>query len=108
MPIYMKIEPSKAKNKKFKATFSHIKDGKFQIIKSSQFGDSRYKDYTQHKDKKRREQYRARHKKDLSKGTYMSPGFLSYYLLWGDSSSLNTNINSYIKKFNLKRGIAKK
>ena len=103
MPIYMKIEPSKAKNKKFTATFSHYIDGKLKKIKTSQFGDSRYEDYTQHSDKLRRERYRARHSKDLKKGTYMSPGFLSYYLLWGDSSSLNTNINSYIKKFKLKR-----
>jgi len=104
----MKIEKGTAKNKKFKATFSHIKDGKYQKIKTSQFGDNRYQDYTQHKDKERRKKYRARHEKDLSKGTYMSPGFLSMGILWGDSSSLNSNINSYIKKYNLKRGIAKK
>ena len=99
----MKIEKSNAKNKKFKATFSHYIDGTLKTIKTSQFGDSRYEDYTQHSDKSRRERYRARHSKDLKKGTYMSPGFLSYYLLWGNSSSFDTNINSYLKKFKLKR-----
>ena len=107
MPIYMKIEPATAKNKKFKAVFSHIVDGKYRKIKTSSFGDSRYSDYTQHKDKARRLKYRSRHKVDLDNGNYMSPGFLSYYLLWGDSSSLDTNIKSYIKKFKLKSGVAK-
>ena len=107
MPIYMKIEPATAKNKKFKAIFSHIVDGKYKKIKTSSFGDNRYEDYTQHKDKARRLKYRSRHIKDLDKGNYMSPGFLSYYLLWGDSSGLDTNIKTYIKKFKLKSGIAK-
>jgi len=31
------------------------------------FGDKRYKDYTQHKDEKRRESFRARHKCDEAK-----------------------------------------
>jgi len=99
----MKIEKSTAKNKKFKATFSHYIDGTLKKIKTSQFGDSRYEDYTQHKDKERRKKYKARHAKDLKKGTYMNPGYLSYYLLWGDSSSLNTNINTYLKMFKLKK-----
>ena len=102
MPIYMEIKPSTAKNKKFTAVFSHDKDGKRVKIKTSQFGDSRYEDYNQHRDKSRRKLYRDRHAKDLKKGTYMSPGFLSYYLLWGDSSSLNTNIKKYKLKFKLK------
>jgi hypothetical protein len=92
------IEKGTGKNKKWKAIFY---DNKGKKIKTSQFGDNRYEDYTQHKDKKRRSKYRDRHKKDLEKGNYMSPGFLSYYILWGDSTSLNTNIKNYKKKFNL-------
>ena len=98
----MEIKPSKAKNKKFTAVFSHDKDGKRVKIKTSQFGDSRYEDYTQTRDKEQRSRYRARHKKDLSKGTYMSPGHLSYYLLWGESVALDTNIKKYKKMFKLK------
>jgi|TARA_R110000796_G_scaffold251768_1_gene383930 hypothetical protein len=98
----MEIKPSKAKNKKFTAVFSHDKDGKRVKIKTSQFGDSRFEDYTQHLDKVRRKKYRARHSKDLKKGTYMSPGFLSYYLLWGNSGSLDINIKKYKKMFKLK------
>lgn len=94
----MKIEKGTAKNKKWKAIFYDDQDKK---IKTTQFGDNRFEDYTQHKDKKRRSKYRDRHKKDLDKGDYMSAGFLSYYLLWGESTSLKTNISNYKKKFKL-------
>lgn len=102
MPIYVDIKPSTAKNKKFTAVFSHDKDGKRVKIKTTQFGDSRYQDYTQTKDKTKRDQYRRRHKTDLTTNDYMRAGYLSYYLLWGDSSSLNANIKSYKKRFKLK------
>ena len=95
--IKMVIEKGTAKNKKWKAIFY---DGD-KKLKTTQFGDDRYKDYTQHKEKERRDKYRSRHKKDLEKGDYMSAGYLSYYILWGDSTSLNTNIKQYKKKFNL-------
>jgi hypothetical protein len=101
MPIYMKIEKGTAKNKKWKAVFSHYVDGKLKIIKTTQFGDNRYEDYTQHKSKDRREAYRKRHQKDLQKGDYMSAGYLSYYLLWGASTNLDKNIQAYKRKFKL-------
>lgn len=95
----IKIEKGTAKNKKWKATFYNDEGKK---VKTSQFGDNRYQDYTQHKDKKRRDKYRERHKKDLASGDYMKPGYLSFYILWGQSTSLKTNINNYKKKFKLK------
>ncbi len=95
--IKMVIKKGTAKNKKWKAIFY---DGD-KKLKTTQFGDDRYKDYSQHKDKERRDKYRSRHKKDLAKGDYMSAGHLSYYILWGDSTSLNTNIKQYKKKFKL-------
>jgi hypothetical protein len=93
------IEKGTAKNKKYKAIFY---DDKGKKIKTSQFGDVRYQDYTMHKDKKRRDKYRQRHEGNLKKTSYMSPAHLSYYLLWGESVALNTNIKNYKKKFNLK------
>ena len=45
--------------------------------------------------------YRARHKKDLDTKDFKRAGFLSYYLLWGDNTSLKQNIEDYKKKFNL-------
>ena len=94
----MVIEKGSAKNKKWKAIFY---DDKGKKIKTVQFGDNRYEDYTQHKDKERRSKYLIRHKKDLEKGDYMSAGYLSYYILWGASTNLNTNINKYKKMFKL-------
>ncbi len=94
----MVIEKGTAKNKKLKAIFY---DDRGRKIKTSQFGDNRYEDYTIHKDKKRRDKYRNRHKGNLQKGTYMSPSYLSYYILWGDSTSRNTNIKQYKKMFKL-------
>jgi len=102
MPVFMKITPSTAKGKKYTAVFSHKVDGKMKKIKTTHFGSAGASDYLQHKDKDRRERYRERHKKDLKTGDYKRAGFLSYYLLWGDSSSLQKNISMYKKRFNLK------
>ena len=96
--VKMVVEKGTGKNKKLKAIFY---DDEGKKIKTTQFGDSRYEDYTQHKDKKRRSKYRDRHKKDLEKGDYMSAGYLSYYILWGQSAALDTNIKSYKKMFKL-------
>ena len=94
----MVVEKGTAKNKKLKAIFY---DDQGKKIKTTQFGDSRYEDYTQHKDKERRSKYRARHKKDLEKGDYMSAGYLSYYILWGASTSRDKNIKDYKRRFKL-------
>ena len=60
-------------------------------------------DYTLHKDKERRERYRNRTRNQIKNPntTPLSPSYLSFYLLWGDSTSLNKNIQDYKKKFNL-------
>lgn len=46
------------------------------------FGDSRYEDYTQHKDKKRRESFRARHKCDTDKPSRNTARFWACEELW--------------------------
>ena len=65
------------------------------------FGHQDYQDYTQHHDKERRMHYRERHKKDLLTNTPTRPGYLSFHILWGDSTNMNENIKKYKKKFNL-------
>lgn len=102
MPVFMKITPSTAKGKKYTAVFSHKVDGKMKKIKTTHFGSAGASDYLQNKDKDRRERYRVRHSKDLKTGDYKRAGFLSYYLLWGDTTSLQKNISMYKKRFNLK------
>lgn len=48
------------------------------------FGDSRYEDYTTHKDDKRKERYIARHKstEDWTKRGIRTAGFWSRWILW--------------------------
>jgi hypothetical protein len=69
--------------------------------KTTHFGASGMDDYTKTHDKEQRERYRTRHAKDLQTGDPTRAGLLSYYLLWGDSTSLQTNLKNYKKMFSL-------
>ena len=91
------ISKSTVKGKKYTAIF-YDKDKK---IKTTHFGALGYDDYTLSRDKEQRTRYRNRHKKDLKTRDYKRAGFLSYYILWGDSTSIKENIKSYKKRFNL-------
>jgi len=71
-------------------------------VKTTHFGQSGATDYLLSKNKERRQRYRQRHQKDLRTKDPKRAGYLSYYLLWGDSTSLRTNIANYKKKFNFK------
>ena len=76
-------------------------DAFFDNNHKTSFGAYGYLDYLQHHDKERRERYRARHKKDLDTRDPTKAGYLSYYLLWGDSTDLQTNIRNYKRLFHL-------
>jgi hypothetical protein len=91
--ITMKVVPADDGVHKWVAVF---KDGK-----SVSFGAKGADDFTITHDKEQRLRYRARHKKDLRSGDPKKPGLLSYYLLWGPSSSLTANIKAYEKRFNV-------
>ena len=69
--------------------------------KTTHFGASGMDDYTKTHDKEQRERYRTRHAKDLQTGDPTRAGLLSYYLLWGNSTSLQTNLKNYKKMFSL-------
>ena len=69
--------------------------------KTVHFGAKGMDDYTITKSKEQRDRYRTRHAKDLTTGDPSRAGFLSYYILWGDSTSRAKNISDYKKKFNL-------
>jgi hypothetical protein len=56
-------------------------------------------DYTITHDAQQRARYRQRHSKDLATGDPMRAGFLSYYLLWGNSTSMQTNLQEYKRRF---------
>jgi len=95
--VKMTVKRSNKDGKKYMATFTYD-DGK---KKTTHFGAAGMTDYLLSKDKERRSRYRSRHKKDLRTNDYTRAGYLSYYLLWGDSTSLRENIKSYKKRFNL-------
>jgi hypothetical protein len=89
----MKIVPATDSKHKYTAIFD---DGK-----KTSFGAKGYTDYLQSGDKVLRERYRKRHHKDLETNDPRRAGYLSYYLLWGDSTNLQTNIAAYKRRFNV-------
>jgi hypothetical protein len=58
-------------------------------------------DYTLTHDKQQRSRYRERHKKDLKTGDPTRAGYLSYYILWGSSTSVRENVRAYKSRFHL-------
>ena len=89
------VKKSTAKNKKFTATFSD--NGREKKV---HFGHSDFLDYTKGATDQQRKSYRARH----SSGATAKPdsaNALSYWLLWGESKNLASNIKAFKKKYNL-------
>jgi len=100
MPITMKIVEADPKTKKrYTAIFRIHKGGK--VIKITNFGQIGGKTYLDEGNKKKRAAFRARHKGDLKTKDFKRAGYLSFHLLWGNSTSLKKNIDDYKKKFNL-------
>ena len=93
----LELKESTKAGKKLMAVFESDNGRK----KSTHFGAAGMDDYTLTKDKEQRDRYRTRHKKDLETGDPTRAGFLSYYILWGDSTSRAANISAYKKRFNL-------
>ena len=95
------VERSTRPAKKWMATFCDCAGGKTTCKPSSRrvvhFGATGYEDYTMHHDKERRRRYRARHAQSED-AALDTPGALSYHLLWGESTSLETNLSAYKRK----------
>jgi len=94
----MVIKKSDKPGKKYVAIFTRD-NGR---TKRTNFGSAGMKDYTLTGDKERRRLYRNRHRKDLTTNDPTRAGYLSYYILWGESKSIRQNIKSYKNRFNLK------
>jgi len=92
----LSITESVKPDKKLTAVFDN--DGR---KKTTHFGAKGMDDYTITKDKAQRDRYRTRHAKDLKSNDPTKAGYLSYYILWGDSTSRAKNISEYKKRFNL-------
>lgn len=93
----LSLTESTKPDKKLMAVFEQDNGRK----KTTHFGSRGMDDYTKTHDKEQRERYRTRHAKDLETADPTRAGFLSYYILWGDSTSRAANIASFKKKFNL-------
>lgn len=70
----LEVFPSNRKNKKYKVQNPETKEW-------IHFGDSRYEDYTKHKDEKRRENFRRRNK-SWKDAPVFTPRYFSYHFLW--------------------------
>jgi hypothetical protein len=89
----MKIQPSTRKDKKLMATFSNGR--------TIHFGAKGSKTYLDHRDKEKREAYLARHRVNENWTNPYSPGALSRWILWGDSTSLEANHQAFMRRFNI-------
>ena len=93
----LRVVHAKNPAKKWRAEFS---EGK-----AVEFGARGYNDFTLTKgtaeDRAMRERYRSRHRHDLDVEDPVTPAFLSYYILWGDSTDMGRNIATYKRRFNL-------
>ena len=92
----VKIVKSDKPGKKMMAVFRNKKTGREKV---THFGDATMSDYTKHKNNKRKGNYQGRHEKDLATGDPTRPGYLSYYILWGKSTSRRENIAAYKRRF---------
>jgi len=95
------IKNSQAKGKRFVAIFTDEK-GKSKKVN---FGLKNPKKGTfiDHADKELRKNYIARHEATEKKfyKDAMRPATLSRFILWGETSNLETNISNYKKRFGL-------
>ena len=87
----MLIQKSTRAGKRFMATYANGK-----VVHFGQAGGQTYID---HGDKAKREAYLARHKKRENWSDPFSAGALSRYLLWGDSTNMETNHQAFMNKF---------
>lgn len=90
----MKIQPSTRKGKRFMVTFSNGV--------TTHFGMAGGKTYIDEGDKAKRELYLKRHQARENWNDPYSAGALSRWLLWGDSTDLETNHKAFMKRFNVR------
>jgi hypothetical protein len=91
------VTRSTASGKKYTALFE-MNNGRQKKV---HFGASGMDDYTLTHDEEQRARYRKRHEKDLHTSDPTRAGYLSYFILWGNSTNINTNIAAYKRRFHL-------
>jgi hypothetical protein len=92
---FVQLSRATAVGKKWKMTFY---DKMRKKIKSVQFGQVGYEDFTTHGDLQRKQNYIQRHKSSENWNDPYSAGALSYHLLWS-KPSLSGAYTAYRKRF---------
>jgi hypothetical protein len=90
----MLIQKSTRAGKRFMATYANGK-----VV---HFGQAGGRTYIDEGDKMKRAAYLARHSKRENWNDPYSAGALSRWLLWGDTTSLDTNHDAFMKRFGVK------
>jgi hypothetical protein len=99
MPVYFLGKSNRA-NKKY---YVRELDGN----KTIHFGDSRYADYTMHRDENRKARYLNRHQKREDWNDVSTAGFWSRWLLW-NQKTIKSSIKHLEKMFGIKVRLLKK
>ena len=94
---FVSFAPSSRKGKKYEIVFLK-ENGRPLTI---HFGSKTSKTYLDHADKNKRLAYIARHAPN-ERWDEVNAGSLSRFLLWGDSTNLETNFKAYFKRFGIK------
>lgn len=95
MPKLVKFGKSSQDKKRFVAVFK-------DPSRTVHFGLKGADTYLDGASKETRDNYRKRHKSDLKTGDPLRAGYLSYYVIWGKSRGVETNLQSYLTKFKIK------
>jgi hypothetical protein len=90
----LSVTPSQKPEKKLDAKFE-TDTGRTKIVS---FGAKGMDDYTKTHDVEQRARYLKRHSKNEDWSKVDSPGALSRWILWGESTSLMQNIANYKRK----------
>ena len=90
----LSVTPSQKPEKKLDAKFE-TDTGRTKVVS---FGAKGMDDYTKTHDKEQRARYLNRHSANENWNKKDSPGALSRWILWGESTSLLKNIQNYKAK----------
>ena len=95
MPTFISLNKSSRDKKKYVIRLDNPK----QTI---HFGSKNSQTYLDHKDKQKRKNYLARHIVN-ERWDKINAGSLSAGLLWGKHTSLDKNLDDYLRRFNITR-----
>jgi len=98
---YAQLKKSSVQGKKYTIVFF---DADRKKVKTINFGQKNADDFTKTGNIEQRDRYRDRHSNSRENHNVPdTPASASRHILWGNSTSLSANYNSYLKRFNLSK-----